>query len=147
MIIGLHQKAPLVLLSDTNQLETVFGQLMLIDGSAGEHATYQKRYLFTDKACLATDNAQARGFLSKCAEKAGLDVVQYPPFCSDLNIAEDVLHYVKKQLQKSTFETVELLKMGIFGQWEKISIRHINKLVGSLPSKFLELIQRDGRPL
>ncbi|KAB8215102.1 hypothetical protein BDV33DRAFT_181453 [Aspergillus novoparasiticus] len=111
-----------------------------MNGSAREHGTYQKRYLFVDEACLATDDPEVKTFFSQSAEKAGLQVVQYPLFCSDLNVAEDVLYYVKKQLQKSTFDTFDHMKMGIFGQWGIISIRHINKLVGSLPLRFLEVI-------
>jgi hypothetical protein len=93
-------------LDSSSSISQLFTEIGISSGelcflSAGEHSTYQKSYLFTDKACLATDNSQAGSFFSQCAEKAGLDVVQYP-FCSDLNLAEDVLHYVKKQLQKST---------------------------------------------
>lgn len=147
LIVGLHQKAQLVLSSDKGQLETVFGKLIARNASAEEHATHQKRYLFMDETCSATYNHPEGSFFPQCAEKAGFKVVEYPSFCSDLNLAEDVLHYVKKQLQKTPFGSVEHMRTGIFEQWERISIRHINKLVGTFPSRFAEVIRREGRPL
>jgi hypothetical protein len=35
---------------------------------------------------------------AQSAKEAGFEVVQYPPVCADLNVTEDVLDYVKKQI-------------------------------------------------
>jgi hypothetical protein len=79
---------------------------------------------------------------AQSAKEAGCEVVQYPPVCADLNVTEDVLDYVKKQIQKLTFSDVDCMRTGIFDQWAKVSICHINKLIRSLPSKVVEVVQQ-----
>lgn len=77
-------------------------------------------------------------------ETSNIEIIPCPRSCSDFNVSQDVLFYLKKQLQKSRFDNLDYLKIGLLQEWDRVSVRRINKLINSMPSRMNQITMRGG---
>ena len=79
--------------------------------------------------------------------KGGYEIIHSPPCSHDLNVAQDVLLFLKKRIQKARFGNINDLKCGILKEWDCISVHRVNKLVNSMPTRLADVAKQDGRAI
>ncbi|KAE8386922.1 hypothetical protein BDV23DRAFT_133287 [Aspergillus alliaceus] len=82
---------------------------------------------------------------TKSLQEMGFSVIQCPPCSFDMNLAQDVLLYIKKSVQKLNINSPDELMIQIKRAWEGVSSHKLNRMVDSVPSRVSRVIQREGR--
>ena len=59
----------------------------------------------------------------------------WPPQSPDLNIIENVWHYVKKELKKCKSATIRDLENNILKIWQSVPVDFIRRLIDSVPRR------------
>ncbi|KAL1961723.1 hypothetical protein VTN77DRAFT_1123 [Rasamsonia byssochlamydoides] len=109
----------------------------------------EKQFLLVKEAAGFSNEPDLRHELitQTHGESQQLSHIVSPPRSPDLNIIHGVLLFLKKRLQKRAFRDQNDLKAGILEEWNKVSIKEINKLVNSMPRRINDVIRKKGKPV
>lgn len=145
-VVGFNQRDPLVFpaQNDPSNNPLSAGSLALgrsVEGSA----TGQKPYILLEGDFMQATNGEELA-VPKLG-KRDYEIIHSPPCSSDLNVAQDVLLFLKKRIQKARFGDLDSLKSGILKEWDYISVHRVNKLVNSMPARIADVVKRDGRAI
>jgi hypothetical protein len=79
-------------------------------------------------------------------DSLNLPCLRNPETSPDLNIVKDILLLLKKRLQKRTISDEIQLKAAVLEEWDRITIKEINKLVDSMKLRMEKVLTRKGMP-
>ena len=144
-VVGFNQRDPLVFPAQNDPFNPLSAGSLALDRSVDEPATGQKLYILLEGDIMQAANG-GRLEIPKLG-KRDYEIIHFPPCSSDLNVAQDVLLFLKKRIQKARFGDLDSLKSGILKEWDCISVRRVNKLVNSIPTRLADIVKRDGRAI
>lgn len=108
----------------------------------------EKQFLLVDEANESNFRHNNDHLLQIHGESKPLSRIVTPPCSPDLNIAHDVLLFLKKMVQKrALFRDEKDLEAGVLEEWGKVSVKEINKLVDSMPRRVDDVIRMKGKPV
>lgn len=142
-VVGFNQRDPLVFLTENDPANPLPAGSLALDRSVKQPATEQKLHILAEGDFIP-ETTNARKLAVPKLGKSDYEIIHSPPCSSDLNVAWDVLFFLKKRLQKTRFSDLDSLKSEILKEWDYISVRRVNKLVNSMPTRMADVIKRDG---
>ena len=74
----------------------------------------------------------------------GLKVVETPLQSPDLNQIENCWHELKRRVHKTTKKSKHELKKKLMEEWAPIDAHYTQKIVASMPKKFMEVLSQKG---
>lgn len=104
----------------------------------------KKQHIIIENGPSGASTAWIQQKLISQLETTNIEIIPCPRSWSDFNVSQDVLFYLKKQVQKSRFDNLDYLKAGLLQEWDCISVRKINRLINSMPSRMNQIIMRSG---
>jgi len=140
-VVGFNQRDPLVFPAENDPANSL--SALALDHSVEQLATDQKPYILVEGDFNPETTNGGRLAVPKLGKK-DYEIIHFPPCSSDLNVARDVLLFLKKKMQKARFDDLDSLKSGILKEWDCISVRRVNKLVNSMPTRMADVVKRDG---
>ena len=130
--VGFNQRDPLLFPAENDPSNPLSAGALALDQSFGESAANKSYLLLEGNFTQATTNREKLA-VPKLG-KRDYEIIHSPPCSYDLNVAQDVLLFLKKRIQKARFGDL-------------ISVRRVNKLVNSLPTRLADVVKRDGRAI
>ena len=143
--VGFNQRDPLLFPAENDPSNPLSAGALALDQSFGESAANKSYLLLEGNFTQATTNREKLA-VPKLG-KRDYEIIHFPPCSYDLNVAQDVLLFLKKRIQKARFSDLDDLKSGILKEWDYVSVRRVNKLVNSMPTRLADVVKRDGRAI
>lgn len=142
-VVGFNQRNPLVFQAENDSVNPSSTESLALDRSIEQPITDQKLYIFVESDFIPEKTNGGQLAVPNFGKK-DYEIIYSPPCSSDLNVARDVLLFLKKKMQKARFGDLDSLKSGILKEWDSISVRRVNKLVNSMPTRMANVVKRDG---
>lgn len=145
-VVGFNQRNQLVFLEENDPANPLSAISLALDRSVEQPTTGKKLYILLEGGFMQATTNGGQLAVPKLG-KRDYEIIHFPPCSSDLNVAQDVLLFLKKKMQKGRFDDLDSLKSGILREWDCISVRRVNKLVNSMPTRIADVVKRDGRAI
>lgn len=153
-IVGFDHKSPLIFFSSLGDKRSLCDRVTCRKHKTTQAQQPQIQLLSSEKRFLLVDDANESNLrhnsndtlIQTLGEGKTLSRIVIPPCSPDLNIAHDVLLFLKKMVQRRAgFRDEKDLQAGVLEEWSRVSVKEINKLVDSMPRRVEDVIRKKGK--
>ena len=145
-VVGFNQRSHFVFPVENGLINPLAAVSLAVGQSSEQPATGKKQYILLEGNFTQATTNEGQLAIPELGKK-NYEIIHSPPCSSDLNVAQDVLLFLKKKMQKDRFGDLDSFKSGILREWDCISSRRVNKLVNSMPTRIADVVRRGGKAI